>query len=393
MPRPQTPTHWVWLASWPVATMFILSNSATPLYVSWQRDIGFSQSTLTWIFAVYIVGLLASLLVSGPLSDRIGRKPVLLPALALSLISCAIFLSASSVTALIMARLLTGISVGAIVSCGMAAVADIAGPHRKKLAALLSSSAMVFGSGVGPLFSGIVAEVMAAPIIPVFSVVLALILVSFALVGKMPLHSRRQAGPLVRVPGVPRKAFVHLILAIAVFAPGLSGTSFFLSLGPSLLYEITGNVSTAIAGILVFLTFASATGVQFAAQRFSPGRLLAIGVASTAMGMVMLFSAVTISSSVMIFVAATFIGAGQGAGQLAGFTLLNLIIPSTRLAEANSALSVGAYVPAATLSLIAGRVSDATSIETSAITLSVILIIIAAFSAAAIFLFRRRIKQ
>ncbi|MEJ8662262.1 MFS transporter [Streptomyces sp. MS1.AVA.4] len=373
--------------------MFILSNSATPLYVSWQRDIGFSQSTLTWIFAVYIVGLLASLLVSGPLSDRIGRKPVLLPALALSLISCAIFLSASSVTALIMARLLTGISVGAIVSCGMAAVADIAGPHRKKLAALLSSSAMVFGSGVGPLFSGIVAEVMAAPIIPVFSVVLALILVSFALVGKMPLHSRRQAGPLVRVPGVPRKAFVHLILAIAVFAPGLSGTSFFLSLGPSLLYEITGNVSTAIAGILVFLTFASATGVQFAAQRFSPARLLAIGVASTAMGMVMLFSAVTISSSVMIFVAATFIGAGQGAGQLAGFTLLNLIIPSTRLAEANSALSVGAYVPAATLSLIAGRVSDATSIETSAITLSVILIIIAAFSAAAIFLFRRRIKQ
>ncbi|WP_338103833.1 MFS transporter, partial [Streptomyces rhizosphaericus] len=92
-------TRWVWTAAWPVTAVFVLSNAATPLYVRWQRDIGFSKGTLTVIFACYIVGLLGSLLVSGVVSDRVGRKPVLLPALGLALAACAIFASASSVAA------------------------------------------------------------------------------------------------------------------------------------------------------------------------------------------------------------------------------------------------------------------------------------------------------
>ncbi|GAA2764202.1 hypothetical protein GCM10010103_32430 [Streptomyces paradoxus] len=64
---------------------------------------------------------------SGVVSDRLGRKPVLLPALALALAACAIFATATTVVALIVARLFTGIAVGAVVSAGMAAVTDVAG--------------------------------------------------------------------------------------------------------------------------------------------------------------------------------------------------------------------------------------------------------------------------
>jgi MFS family permease len=73
---------------------------------------------------------------------------VLLPALGLALAACAIFATASTVASLIAARLFTGIAVGAVVSAGMAAVTDVAGPHREQLAALLASCSMVFGAGL-----------------------------------------------------------------------------------------------------------------------------------------------------------------------------------------------------------------------------------------------------
>ncbi|MEU7826420.1 MFS transporter [Catellatospora sp. NPDC049133] len=393
-PRRETPTYWLWLAACPVATLFILSNSATPLYASWQREMGFTQSTLTGIFSIYVAGLVVSLLVCGPLSDRVGRKPILLPALAVSFVSCLVFLSASSVPALLTARLLAGLAVGAIVSSGMAAVADIAGTNRRKTAALLSSSAMVLGSGVGTLFSGVVAQMAAAPAMPVFGAVLALVAVCLVLVVKMPLQPAAQPGRRpIRLPGVPRTALSHLALGVSAFAPGLSGTSFLSSLGPSLLYGITEDTNTSTAGTMIFLMFASATVVQFAAPRSTPRSLLAAGATSTVLGMAALLSAAALSSQVAIFLAAALVGAGQGAGQLAGFMLLNVAVPASRLAEANSALGVGAYLPAATLSLVTGRVSDSTSIETGAITLSVVLMVAAACSAAATFLFRHRLPR
>lgn len=71
----------MWTTAWIVTAVFILSNSATPLYVRWQTEIGFSSAVLTAIFGAYIVGLLPTLLVAGQLSDRYGRRPVLLPGL------------------------------------------------------------------------------------------------------------------------------------------------------------------------------------------------------------------------------------------------------------------------------------------------------------------------
>ena len=75
-------------AAWTVTVVFMLSNSPTPLYVVWQRALGFSSGTLTVIFALYIAGLLGTLLVAGQLSDRLGRKAVLLPGLLAALVAC-----------------------------------------------------------------------------------------------------------------------------------------------------------------------------------------------------------------------------------------------------------------------------------------------------------------
>lgn len=377
--RPVPPLWWVWLAAWPVTAVFVLSNAATPLYVLWQRDIGFSKGTLTVVFAFYIVGLIGSLLVSGVVSDRLGRKPVLLPALGLALAACLIFATATSVPALIVARLFTGIAVGAVVSAGMAAVTDVAGPARKRIAALLASCAMVFGAGLGPLLAGVLSETAPAPTVTVFAVEAVLLATAVLAVLRMPVRRPevRAKGAWVRVPGVPHGNRRQLILGIAVFAPGITATSFVLSLGPSLLSGLLGTTSRIVAGAMAFVMFLAATGVQFAVQRQSRRTIVTAGAVSTTLSMVTLIVAVHTSTVAVLVLAALLAGAGQGMGQLGGLSLLNSSVPPRRLAEAIAALNVGGYIPAGLLPVSAGYLSDAVGLTNGATIFGIVLLTLA----------------
>ncbi|WP_225823252.1 MFS transporter [Streptomyces naphthomycinicus] len=405
------PVRWVWLAAWPVTAVFVLSNAATPLYVLWQREMGFSKGTLTVVFACYIAGLLGSLLVSGVVSDRIGRTPVLLPALGLALVACLVFATAGGVTALIVARLCTGIAVGAVVSAGMAAVTDVAGPARRRLAALVASCAMVFGAGLGPLLAGVLSETLPGPTVTVFAVEAALLATAVAVVLRMPVprpaRTRTGAGTTsapgtgadtapgtgarawVRVPGVPRGARRQLALGIAVFAPGITATSFVLSLGPSLLSGLLDTDSRIVSGALAFAMFLGATGVQFAVRRLGRRTVLAAGAAATALGMLVLVAAVHTASVPALAAAALLAGAGQGMGQLGGLSLLNSTVPGNRLAEANAALNVGGYLPAGLLPVTAGYVSDAVGLTAGATAFGTTLAVLAAAGGGLVLLGRR----
>ncbi|GHA23709.1 MFS transporter [Streptomyces spiroverticillatus] len=373
--REEAPLRRVWWAAWPVTAVFVLSNAATPLYGLWQRDIGFSKGTLTVVFAFYILGLVGSLLVSGVVSDRIGRKPVLLPALGLALAACLIFATATTVTALIVARLLTGIAVGAVVSAGMAAVTDVAGPARQRTAALLASCAMVFGAGLGPFLAGALSETLPAPTATVFAVEAVLLGSAVLAVLRLPLRrpEATAGGPWVRVPGVPRGAGRQLVQGIAVFAPGITATSFVLSLGPSLLSDLLGTTSRTVAGAMAFAMFLTATGVQFAVQRLDRRTILRAGATATAAAMLALVLAVQTASVVVLVAAALLAGAGQGMGQLGGLSLLNSSVPTRRLAEANAALNVGGYVLAGLLPVSAGFLSDAVGLAGGATVFGVVL--------------------
>src|SRR5438445_10162207 len=97
-----------------IFVLFAAAASApTPLYVVYQKQWGFSATTLTVIFAVYVVGLIGSLLVVGALSDHVGRRPVLAGAIALEAAAFVLFLTAGDVGALIAPRVAPGSATGA----------------------------------------------------------------------------------------------------------------------------------------------------------------------------------------------------------------------------------------------------------------------------------------
>ncbi|TCO38697.1 putative MFS family arabinose efflux permease [Kribbella antiqua] len=387
-------TGWVWLAAWPVTAVFILSNAATPLYVLWQHELGFSKGTLTVIFAFYIVGLLGSLLVSGVVSDRVGRKPVLLPALGLALAACVIFATAGSVATLIVARLFTGIAVGAVVSAGMAAVTDVGGPDGKRLAALLASCAMVLGAGLGPLLAGVLSETLPGPTVTVFVVEAVLLLTAMFVVLRMPVRRPPYTrGAWVRVPGVPREHRLQLVLGVVVFAPGITATSFVLSLGPSLLSGLLGTTSRIVAGGMAFVMFFAATGVQFAVQRLPRHAILTAGAISTILSMLALVTAVRLASVPALITSAVLAGAGQGLGQLGGLSLLNSSVPPSRLAEANAALNIGGYLPAALLPVTTGYLANALTLPTATTLFATTLLTTTTAAVLTIYFTRRRLTE
>src|SRR3954471_5858014 len=86
-----------WAAAMIAFLGFAANTAASPLYRIYQAEFGFSSTTLTLLFAVYIVVLLVTLLVLGSVSDYVGRRRVMLAGLASGAVACVLFLLAHGV--------------------------------------------------------------------------------------------------------------------------------------------------------------------------------------------------------------------------------------------------------------------------------------------------------
>ena len=97
------------------------ANQFAPLIVLYQTDPGLSGSELDAMYAVYVIGLVPALLVGGRLSDAIGRRRVVLPAMVLCLVGTLALMAGGAEPAwLYPGRLVTGLG------CGLAYVAATA---------------------------------------------------------------------------------------------------------------------------------------------------------------------------------------------------------------------------------------------------------------------------
>jgi len=75
---------------------------------------------ITVAFAVYAVGVIVALLLARHLSDLYGRRRLLLPAVGLAIVSAIVFLASKSLAGLLVARFITGISIGIVASTATA---------------------------------------------------------------------------------------------------------------------------------------------------------------------------------------------------------------------------------------------------------------------------------
>lgn len=341
-------------AAWIITAIFMLSNAATPLYAYWQEKMGFASGVLTVIFGCYIVGLLLTLMLAGQLSDHYGRKAMLVPCIIIAICASLLFYQAHNVSILMFARFLTGISVGIVVSAGMANVVEHASPGRKHFASLMASVGMVAGAGAGPLLAGTIAQYCSVPIHMVFAIEISVLLLALVAVLLQP-HRKLGSGTFrAKLPTIPKHNIGIVLQGVTFFGPGITATSFVLSLGPNMLTTLLHTNQPMLSGVMAFLMFLVAVLVQFAMKPFGVKRMFALSGLSTIVSMLSLWLALHLGSVGWLVAGVLFAGAGQGLGQLAGLTLIADHVEVSRRAEANAIFNIGGYVPAGIIPVATG---------------------------------------
>src|SRR5437016_6067421 len=225
-----------------IGVLFAGSTMLTPLYVIYKQQFGFSQISLTLIYAVYVLGNFAALLLFGRLSDEIGRRKVAAMAMVVAIVSALIFLFAQGIASLYAGRILSGLAIGIGAGTGTAWLAELIAEENKSRATITATSANFVGLGVGALMSGVLADWVSSPLRLPFIVYLAALVPVSALIWFIretvshPVQTiqRISLRPQLSVPSEIRAQFV---------APAVTGfgamalVGFYAALAPSLLAE------------------------------------------------------------------------------------------------------------------------------------------------------------
>ncbi|MEV7189080.1 MFS transporter [Kitasatospora sp. NPDC093102] len=334
----------------------------TPLYGLYQEKLGFSELTVTVVFAVYAFGVIGVLLLIGNVSDAVGRRPVLLCGLGCSAASAAVFLAADTVALLCLGRLLSGFSAGLFTGTGTAYVLELAPPGRRARAGFVATAANIGGLGCGPLLSGLLSQYAPYPLVLPFAVHLGLLAASFGLTlllpetvaGARPLRTARPNRPTL--PPEVRRVFVPA--GIAAFA-GFSLLGLFTSVSPAFLAVDLGVHNRAVVGLVVFTVFFASTLGQLLVPRLGSARAIPLGCLVLIAGLALLAASLAREALLLLVLSALVGGAGQGVGLRGAVGEVAAAAPAEHRGGALSSLFVVAYfgisIPVIGVGLLAGR--------------------------------------
>ena len=124
-----------------------------PLLPRYARDYDASGAEIGMLMACFSAMQLLFAPVWGRISDRVGRRPVLLVGLAGSVVFYSVFALADSLAWLFVARIGAGIA-GATISISAAYIADVTGPAERARGMALIGAAFGIGFTVGPPIGG-----------------------------------------------------------------------------------------------------------------------------------------------------------------------------------------------------------------------------------------------
>lgn len=385
VPRPLA----FWLVAVAFAVTMIGTTLPTPLYVYYQRALGFSNLTSTVVFAAYAIGVLAALLILGRLSDVIGRRNTLLPGLAAAMLSAVVFLFADNLTMLLVGRMLSGISAGMFTGTATAALVDLADEDRRERATVVATVANIGGLGLGPLLAGLLAQFSGSPLHLPFEVHLGMLALAAAGVWVMPEPVPTEGRPSftvarLRLPPEVRGIFTRA--ALAGFA-GFAVLGLFTAVAPAFLRRLLGVPEPAWSGVIVFTVFtASALGQLLLVGRLRE-RALAAGAAILTAGAALLAIALARGSLVLLVIAAIVVGVGQGTSFRAGLAAVNAAAPPRQRAEVASLFFVVLYVALSVPVAGVGLAADSFGLRTAGIAFA---LVVAALALTALLLVSRR---
>lgn len=300
-------------------------NEFTPMMVFYRGENTFSPVFVDSLLASYAVGIAFALLIAGPVSDRYGRKVVMLPApIAGMLASLLIALGEMSEPLIFAGRTLSGISIGMAMTAGGSWIKELStttfDPTVKEGAgAKRATMALTGGFALGAALAGTLAQWAPYPGQLIYAVHIVLSLI--ALVGLWTVPETRQSAHLkvqgslwsdLKVPAMKHPRFLTAVVPAAPWVFGCAGVSY--AIMPSLAQSHVAYPIAFTAGIT-----AAALGFAFAIQQIShkldstqsaQGQLVGLGL--TIVGMVLATVTSLHLSIPMVIITSLILGLGYG---------------------------------------------------------------------------------
>jgi MFS family permease len=341
-----------WLAALAFLVNMGMSAVPTPLYPLYQQRDGFSNLMITVIYGVYAIGVVLSLFIAGHLSDSHGRRRVFIPALLINAVSGVVFILDPSLAGLLIARVISGVSVGLTTATATSYLAELHAKHRPsastRRADVVATAANLGGIGFGPLIAGFLVQLLPIPLRLSYIVfAAALVVLAVALMFAPETVTRVEPRPRYRpqriaVPAAARTTFFAATGFAAFAAFAVFGV--FNSLVPSFLAGTLHNTSHIVAGTAAFAPFAAAAVAQIVQAQTDSLTLLRRAVPVVVLGLAM-FAGGMWANSLALFLAGGVV-TGAGAGMIFKGALVVTVskAPAGARAEVLAGYFLGAYV-------------------------------------------------
>jgi len=371
-----------WTATIALLIFTMGTSIVTPLLPLYQTDFHLTNGQVTLLFATYTLTVVPTMLIMGGVSDRVGRKKVMAPAMVSITLAAIVLGWASNVEMLFAGRVLQGLAIGSFLGVGTAFIVDHARPGERAWAAVVAGLAFRLGFGLGPGMAGIVAQNSSQPIRAPFEVYLVLLVGAFAAFAITPETIRRHKasrGPWRIQVGVPagQMAGFATFLAPSAFTLGFLDATL-LSVVPLYMVSVLGVTNLAIVGLVGFLELGLGGVTPLIARGVAPRTAIMWGVGGGAVASLLVVSASQVSSVALVLVAAAVIGLLNGLILQGATAICGVSVPILERGKLLSALYMCAY--AGTIPTIAlGYLSQAIGITAALGIFSAVALMLASF--------------
>lgn len=325
----------------PAPAMFLLAwggNHVTPLLHLYETTAHLAAWQANLLLGVYVAGLVPGLLIASAVSDRSGRKPVMLAGVLLSLGGSALLaIGVQQLALLLVGRALAGAGVGIAMSVGTSWMKELSSaPFDPRATASAGarrpSLTLTLGFALGAGVTGALAQWAPLPTMLPYLVHGALTLLAGAALltapESLPRGHRTTAAwwRELRVPAAGHRRFTRLVLPAAPWVFAAAGVAY--AIMPAVVEHRLGDRATLYATVLTLLTLGSGALAQPFVPRLNRatgGRSLAVGLGLMALGMLLAVVGAVVGDPVLALGVAVVLGVAYGITVVSGLTIVQAI--------------------------------------------------------------------
>jgi MFS family permease len=353
-----------------LGVLFVGATLPSPLYPIYGATFGFGGVMLTLIYATYVLGNLMALVLGARLSDQIGRRRAMLPALGLAIASALVFLLAQSTVWLFPARILSGLATGLGSGAATAWLAELQPGSDKATGSLLAAAGNLLGTALGPLLAGLLAAFAGWKLRLCYVVYLGLLAAAMAALRAAPETVKRPVREAVQLKlrprlGVPRQIRQEFLPPAVTAFVTFALIGFYAALVPNLLRDTLKLPSPAVSGAIICGVFAVATIVAILSRTMAARAAMLCGLAMLLPSVVLLIGAQLAHSMPLLLAATAGAGITAALGYRGSLQVVNDIAPGSQRGEVVSSYLIAVYLgnslPIVGVGLLSARTSPLTA--------------------------------